>query len=140
MVKKMVTFVLPIVAMVAWAFFPNVVRADVEWKVLKSLDLKAAPLDVAPSMDGQRLFVLTAGEILVYSIPEGKIIDHIPVDKEFDRIVAVPRGDTLSISSSKKKMLQVIMLESIYKIDVSGLPFKGPKDAPVTIAVYDDYQ
>ncbi|HME41993.1 MAG TPA: hypothetical protein VKF36_02810 [Syntrophorhabdales bacterium] len=140
MVKKMVTFVLPIVAMVAWALFPNVVRADVEWKVLKSLDLKAAPLDVAPSMDGQRLFVLTAGEILVYSIPEGKITDHIPVDKEFDRIVAVPRGDTLSVSSSKKKMLQVIMLESIYKIDVSGLPFKGPKDAPVTIAVYDDYQ
>ena len=140
MVNKMVTFVLPIVVMVAWAFFPDVVRADVEWKVLKSLDLKAAPLDVAPSMDGQRLFVLTAGEILVYSIAEGKITDHIPIDKEFDRIVAVPRGDTLSVSSSKKKMLQVIMLESIYKIDVSGLPFKGPKDAPVTIAVYDDYQ
>ena len=32
------------------------------------------------------------------------------------------------------------MLETIYKIDVSGLLFKGPKDAPVTIAVYDDYQ
>jgi len=91
-------------------------------------------------LDGQRLFVLTPGEILVYSIPEGKITDHISVDKEFDRIVSIPRGDTLTISSSKKKTLQVIMLETIYKIDVSGLPFKGPKDAPVTIAVYDDYQ
>ncbi|MGD0233801.1 MAG: hypothetical protein ABSC55_04605 [Syntrophorhabdales bacterium] len=138
--KRIIMFVLAILVMVAWASFPKMVQADVEWKVLKSLDLKATPLDVAPSMDGQRLFVLTPGEILVYSIPEGKITDHIPVDKEFDRIVSLPRGDALSISSSTKKMLQVITLESIYKIDVSGLPFKGPKDAPVTIAVYDDYQ
>jgi len=140
MVKKIVTFILAIVAMAACAFFPGAVQAEVEWKVFKSLDLKAAPLDVAPSMDGQRLFVLTPGEILVYSIPEGKITDHIPVDKEFDRIVSLPKGDTLSISSSKKKLLQVILLENIYKIDVSGLPFKGPRDAPVTVAVYDDYQ
>jgi len=139
-VKKMIMFVLAVLVMVAWAFFPKVAQADVEWKVLRSLDLKNAPLDVAPSMDGQRLFVLTPGEILVYSIPEGKITDHISVDKEFDRIVSIPRGDTLTISSSKKKTLQVVMLETIHKIDVSGLPFKGPKDAPVTIAVYDDYQ
>ena len=138
--KKMIMFILAILVMVAWASFPKVVQADVEWKVLKSLDLKATPLDVAPSADGQRLFVLTPGEILVYSIPEGKITDRIPVDKEFDRIVSLPRGDALSISSSTKKMLQVITLESLYKIDVSGLPFKGPKDAPDTIAVYDDYQ
>lgn len=138
--KKMIMFVLAVLVMVAWAFLPKVAQADVEWKVLRSLDLKDAPLDVAPSMDGQRLFVLTPGEILVYSIPEGKITDHISVDKEFDRIVSIPRGDTLTISSSKKKTVQVIMLETIYKIDVSGLPFKGPKDAPVTIAVYDDYQ
>ena len=138
--KKMIVLVLALLVAAAWASFPKVVQADVEWKVLKSLDLKATPLDVAPSADGQRLFVLTPGEILVYSIPEGKITDHIPVDKGFDRIVSLPRGDALSISSSTKKMLQVITLESLYKIDVSGLPFKGPKDAPVTIAVYDDYQ
>ena len=138
--RKLIIFIMAILAIAAWAVFPGVVHADVEWKVLKSLDLKASPLDVAPSMDGQRLFVLTPGEILVYSIPEGKITDHIAVDKEFDRIVALPRGDTLSLLSSKKKMLQVVVLESIYKIDVSGLPFKGPKDAPVTVAIYDDYQ
>jgi hypothetical protein len=139
-VKKMIIVVLVLLVAVAWTSFPKVVQADVEWKVLKSLDLKAAPLDVAPSMDGQRLFILTSGEILVYSIPEGKITDHIPVDKEFDRIVSLPRGDALSISSGTKKLVQVIMLESVYKIDVSGLPFKGPKEAPVTIAIYDDYQ
>ena len=34
--------------------FPRAVQAEVEWKVFRSLDLKATPLDVAPSMDGQR--------------------------------------------------------------------------------------
>jgi len=140
MAKKMITFVLASVAMVAWVFFPGVVQAEVEWKVFKSLDLKATPLDVAPSMDGQRLFVLTAGEVLIYLIPEGRITDRIPVDKDFDRIVSLPRGDALSISSSKKKLLQVVLFENIYKIDVSGLPFKGPRDAPVTVVIYDDYQ
>jgi len=28
----------------------------------------------------------------------------------------------------------------IHKIDVTGLPFKGPTDAPVTVAVFSDYQ
>ncbi len=138
--KRKILFALVAIMVTAWVSFPGMAQADVDWKVLKSLDLKSAPLDVAPSMDGQRLFILTPGEVLVYSIPEGKINDRITVDKEFDRIVSLPRGDTLSISSSKKKMLQIIMLETIYKIDISGLPVKGPKDAPVTIAVYDDYQ
>ena len=124
----------------AWISFPTVVRATTEWKIFRNLDLKATPLGVAPSLDGQRLFVLTPGEILVYSIQEGKITDRIAVDKEIDRIVSVPRPDMLTVSSSTKKSLQVIMLESIYKIDVSGLPFKGPQDAPVTIVVFDDYQ
>ncbi len=124
----------------ACLLLPGPAAAEVEWKLLKSVELKAPPLDTAPSMDGQRLYVLTPGEILIYSIPEGRITDRITVDEDFDRIVALPRGDALSISSTKKKMLQLVMLESIYKIDVSGLPYKGPKDAPVTIAIYDDYQ
>ncbi len=129
-----------LVVLAFWVSIPGLASAEVEWKVLKSLDLKAAPIDVAPSMDGQRLFILTPGEILIYFIPEGKITDHIAVDKDFDRIVSLPRGDALSVSSSKKKTVQIVLLEMIYKIDVSGLPFKGPKDAPVTVAIYDDYQ
>jgi hypothetical protein len=140
-VKKM-TFMLvsAVLLIVAWTSFPEVAQADIEWKVLRTLDLKTTPLDVAPSADGQRIFVLTPGEILVYSIPEGKITDRISVDKEFDRIVLLPRPDTISISSTKKKTVQIVTLENIYKIDVSGLPFKGPREAPVAIVIFDDYQ
>jgi hypothetical protein len=120
--------------------FPQVTQADFERRILKDLDLKSTPLDVAPSPDGQRLFILTAGEILVYSFQEDKISDRIPVDKEFDRISSLPSGDMLTITSSSKKALQIILLEAIHKIDVTEHPFKGPKDAPVTIAVFTDYQ
>jgi hypothetical protein len=140
MKKITIPLVIAFLFLTGWTFFPQIVRADLEWRIIKDLDLKTTPLDVAPSGDGQRLFVLTPGEILIYSAQEGKIIDRIPVDKEFDRITSLPRGDTLTITSSTKKTLQVILLETVYKLDLTGRSFKGPADAPVAIAVFNDYQ
>jgi hypothetical protein len=140
MKRTMIVLVLAFLFVSGWAFFPQVVQADLEWKVIKDLDLKATPLDVTPSADGKWLLILTPGEILVYSFLEGRITDRIPVDKDFDRIASLPRADMVTISSSAKKALQIIFLEAVYKIDVTDLPFKGPKDALVTVVVFDDYQ
>ncbi|HTZ40264.1 MAG TPA: hypothetical protein VMB77_08910 [Syntrophales bacterium] len=122
------------------AIFLPAALAGLEWKSTMDLEIKETPLDVAPSGDGQWMYILTPGEILVYSFQEGKITDRVPVDKEYDRIVSMPRANALAISSSTKKNVRIITLENIYKIDISGLPVKGPRDAPVTIAVFDDYQ
>jgi len=124
----------------SWTFSPPIAQAELEWKIVQDLDLKTAPLDLAPSADGQWLFILTSGEILVYSVQEEKVIQQIPVDRDFDRIASLPRGNTLTLTSTAKKSLQIILLESIFKIDLSGLPFRGPNDAPVTVAVFTDYQ
>jgi hypothetical protein len=120
--------------------FPQIARAEVEWKIVKDIDLKTTPLDIAPSLDGKWLYILTPGEILVYSFSMGTITDRIPVDKSFDRIASLPRADTLVISSSAKKAVQIVLLEPLYKIDVTGSPFTGPRDARVTLVVFDDYQ
>jgi len=141
MMKRMMKLLVLVFLFVAgWTFFPQIVQADLEWRIIKDLDLKTTPLDVAPSADGKWLLILTPGEILVYSFPEGKITDRIPVDKDFDRIASLPRADMFTIASSTKKALQIILFEAIYKIDVAGLPFKGPQDASVTVVVFDDYQ
>jgi hypothetical protein len=140
MKRTMMLWVMAFLFMVGWIFLPQIVEADLEWRIIKDLDLKTTPVDVAPSADGQLIFILTPGEILVYSIQAGKIIDKIPVDKDFDRITSSPRANILSITSSTKKVLQAILLEVIQRIDVTGLPFKGPADAPVTVAVFTDYQ
>ena len=140
MKRTVILLVLGFLFVAGWAFFPRVAQADLEWKVVKDLDLKTTPLDVAPSLDGKWLFILTPGEILVYSAQEGKISEHIPVGPGFDRITSFPRGNVVTITSSTQKVLQIIYLETVYKIDVMGLPFKGPQDATVTITVFTDYQ
>lgn len=82
MKKKIIIFVLAFFFWAGWIPFPQMAQADLEWRTIKDLDLKTTPLDVAPSADGQWLFILAPGEILVYSAQEGKVIDRIPVDKE----------------------------------------------------------
>jgi hypothetical protein len=139
MKKKILVLLLVSFFAAGWAV-PQFVQAEVEWRIIQGLDLKATPLDIASSADGLWLYILTPGEILVYSSQEGRITEHIPVDPGFDRITSFPRGNVLTITSSTKKALQIILLETVYKIDVMGSPFKGPQEAMVTIAVFTDYQ
>lgn len=76
--KMMLTLFSASLPILAWASFPDVTQAEVEWKVMRSFELKAPPLDVTPSADGQRIFVLTPGEIHIYSIPEVRLPTGFP--------------------------------------------------------------
>ncbi|UCD77964.1 MAG: hypothetical protein JSW26_21525 [Desulfobacterales bacterium] len=112
----------------------------VEWTLLKTLKLEAAPLDVAVSADGSRIFVLTEqGKIIVYTAnaEEEATID---VGDHVDKIQVGPRGDIIFSNSRKNKSVQIFAVDFIQIIDVSNSPFKGPADAPIVIAVFDDFQ
>ncbi len=114
--------------------------ASVEWNVLKTLQLEAAPIDVALSQDGKLIFVLTdQGQILIYS-SGGPLKDKIDVGNHFDHIKVGPRGENLILNSRKNKSVQVIKLDFIQDINVSGSPFKGSEDATVAVAVFDDFE
>jgi hypothetical protein len=115
-------------------------HADVDWTLIKHIDLPAQPLDIAPSEDGKLIFILVQGEILVYSISEDKVSSRIPVDKDIDRVTYSERNKALILSGGSSKTLKMIRVDEIYNIDISGLPVKGSPDAPVTITVFDDYQ
>jgi len=138
--KMAICAVLAFCFMVGWTTLPQHAQAGLEWRTIKDVDLKTEPLDISMSDDGQLLFILTSGEILVYSVREEKIKNRIPVEKDFDRLTYSPKAKALTISSSAKKALQIILLEYIQEIDITGHPYKGPEDAPVTIAVFTDYQ
>ena len=112
----------------------------VEWKILKTLKLEATPIDVAVSADGRRIFVLTEqGKIIVYS---GNAVKEstIEVGAHVNKIQVSPKGDLIFSNSRKNKTVQVISVDFIQNIDVSKSPFKGPVNAPVIIAVFDDFQ
>ena len=113
---------------------------NLDWEVINQIKLEAAPLDVATSTDGRWVFVLTQAEVLIYSTAEGHVINRIPVGENFDRLTHSAINNTLILGSHSGKTLKIIQLQVIHTIDVSGLPFKGPEHAPVTIAVFGDYQ
>jgi len=129
-----------LIILASWVSTPQIVHADVDWSIIKQIELSGKPLDIAASGDGKWIFILVPGEILVYSISEDKITNRIPIDKDFDRITHSEKTNSLILTSSSSKRLKIIQGEPIHKIDLSGLPFKGPADAPVTVAVFDDYQ
>jgi hypothetical protein len=123
-----------------WGLVLQVFAADLELTERKQLTLDVSPLDIAASADGQWLFILSPGEIIVYSALEDKISKGIPIDKEFDRLTYSARNNALILSSRSEKAVKIIQLELIHQFDNSGLPVQGPENAPVTVAVFGDYQ
>jgi hypothetical protein len=128
------------IAIVLGAFTNGLASDNVEWNVYKTMQLDATPIDVVLTPDGRRIFVLTdQGEVLIYS-STNKMEAKIDVGKHVDQIKLGPRGETLILKSSKNKTVQLVTIDFVQKINTSGSPFKGPKDAPVVIAVFDDFQ
>ena len=114
--------------------------ATVEWDVTGTLNLKEKPRDAAIALNGRWIYVLTyEGEILIYT-PDGKLEDTISVGKGVEGIEVGPRGDVLLLTSGKAKTVQIITLDFIQEINVSGSPYKGNADAPVAVATFNDFQ
>lgn len=114
--------------------------AVMEWVIAEEVSLGVAPLDIAVASDGQLLFVLVPNEVLLYSMPDKKVETRIPLDEPFDRLTYAANENALILTSKSGKNMRVITLEAVHEIMTSGLPIKGPANAPVTIAVFHDYQ
>jgi len=133
-------FAIFLFVIISWVSIPQFIYAEIDLTLIKQKNLNVQPLDIATSADGKLIFVLARGEILVYSIAEDKVANRISIDKDFDRVTYAGKNNVLILTSSSSKTLKIIQVDFIYNIALDGLPFKGPADAAVTIAVFDDYQ
>jgi hypothetical protein len=114
--------------------------ATVDWQIIKTLELKQAFIDVAVTPDGRWTFALTAeGDVLIYSAA-GKLEGTLNVQGKFDKISTSANGDKIYLSDQEAATLKIIAVEFVKEIDTNNAPFKGPADAPVTIAVFNDFQ
>lgn len=126
--------------LVIFMALPAISGAELEWKERKQSKLEVSPLDVVQSDDGQWTFILSHSAVLVYSVAEDKVLQTIPVEAGFDRLSLSGKSKMLVLTNSSQKLMKIIQLEVVQRIDVSGTPVKGPEKAPVTIAVFSDYQ
>ena len=120
----------------------NGLRASdaVEWSIIKTLKLDASPIDMAVSADGRRLFVLTdQGKVIIYTAG-AEVEGTVEVGTDVDKIRLDPQGDVLITNSRTNKTVQFFDIDFIQQINIAGSPFKGPADAPIVIAVFDDFQ
>ncbi len=111
----------------------------VKLQELKILQLETTPRQVVSTSDGRRLYVLTEdSQIMIYSLG-GELQGKLAVDPAIDSIT--PLGPQhLLLQKNAKKQAVVAMLEISQQIDISGSPYLGDEAAPISIAVYDDFE
>jgi hypothetical protein len=135
--RRISKFLLVIITCIGLAL-PALARTD--WQVLQKLQLDQAPIDMLVSANNQWIYILTSdGQITIYST-RGQLKDTINVGPEVDQIKAGPREDMLFLLSRASKTVQVITIDFVEEISTLGSPAKGPADAPVTVAVFSDFE
>jgi len=114
--------------------------AKTDWQVRQKVQLEQAPTDMLVSSNNKWIYILTSeGQIIIYS-SSGQLKDSINVGRDIDQIKSGPRDDMLFLLSRESKSIQIITIDFTEEITTSGSPAKGPSDAPVTVAVFSDFQ
>ena len=114
--------------------------AKTDWQVRQKIQLEQSPTDMLVSSNNKWIYILTSdGQIVIYST-RGQLKDSIDVGPDVNQIKAGPRDDMLFLLSRENKTVQIITIDFTEEISTSGSPAKGPAEAPVTVAVFSDFQ
>jgi high-affinity nickel permease len=107
---------------------------------LASFQHKGKIVDTAVSGDGSLFFALTDNkEILVQSL-NGMPPTQLQIDRDYDTITTSPVANIIFLTDSDAQITKLFEIDIIQEFSYEGTPFKGPEDAPVTIAVFSDFQ
>ena len=118
----------------------SVDAARTEWQVIQTLLFENEPLDMLVENRTRRVYVLSdAGEILIYGF-NGGMKGKINVGPDVAQIKAGPSDGILFLLRKQGKSIQSVSIDVTEKINITESPLKGEKDAPVTIAVFSDFQ
>lgn len=119
-------------------------QAEIDSEISNTFKAAGAPLDMASSVNGKYVYVLSKGSVGIYT-NDGKLEDSIVVDSSFNRISAAGLDlanleDKIFLSSESTGNIQEISYSFIASIDTANSPFLGLPNAPVSIVVFSDFQ
>lgn len=116
------------------------VAAEVDWKVVQTLNVDEVPIATEVAPGGKYIYILTQGGKLMIYDNRGKLDDTLEVGAHIDGIKAGANENLLFLTSSAKKTVDIVNLSFVYQIPIDGSPFKGKADAPVELVVFSDFQ
>ncbi len=112
------------------------VRLEVE----NTWNLPNKPLDIVYSLDGRKVFILTdTNQVLVYST-KGDLLGRINVKKGVSAIDIAPRGEKLFLVNQKDNSFTDLLVNFVVDVDTTGSPYLGNENAPITVAVFTDFE
>ncbi|MCX5901007.1 MAG: thioredoxin domain-containing protein [Proteobacteria bacterium] len=115
-------------------------EAKINFEMLKDIQLEDTPKDITLSRDGSTVYILGTKSIMVYSVPEAKVTDSIPLTKAYSRIALSPDESTFYLTAQDEPQIAVIQYALINTIEVGKSPVIGNVKAPVTVTAFLDYQ
>jgi len=102
--------------------------------------LPYTPADMVQSVDGKYIFVLTDNHKLLIYEPNGNLKASADVDPGVVAIDTDARGEQILLIDRDNKTFTSFSIDFVAQVDVAGSPFKGNPEAPVTVAVFSDFE
>jgi hypothetical protein len=129
-----------ILFLVAASFLNAPAFAAFELRATQKIDVGSKALDTAVSQDGKWTFVLTTGGVIRVLSWNGQQVQTIETGGDYERVEFSEVGTRLILSGGSGRDVLIVALDLIHTFDTSGSPSKGPKNAPVEIAYFSDFQ
>ncbi len=112
----------------------------IEWKMQQNWPTAGKTLDMVHSLDGKFVYILNDKQLVQVFNNQGQLQGSIPVEEGVTAIDIAPQGEMLYLINNKNQTFSAIGVSFIVDIDTAGSPFKGPDGAPVTIALFTDFE
>ncbi len=120
---------------------PDSGRDDrIEWNVLQNWPTAGKTLDMVHSLDGKFVYLLNDQQTVQVFNSQGQLQGDIPVEEGVTAIDISPHGEILYLINNKTQTFSSVGVSFVVEVDITGSPFKGPADAPVTITLFTDFE
>lgn len=112
----------------------------IEWNLMQNWPIAGKTLDMAHSLDGKFVYILSDKQTVQVFNNEGQLQGSIPVEDGVSSIDVSPQGDTLYLVNNKTQSFSSMAVSFTVEVDITGSPVRGPVDAPIAIALFTDFE